>query len=42
MTDTVLFGRRKKIAAIALARKLPSIRSFAPERKTAGLLNLLA
>jgi ABC-type uncharacterized transport system substrate-binding protein len=31
MTDNVMFGRRKEVAALALARHLPSIHSFAPE-----------
>jgi putative tryptophan/tyrosine transport system substrate-binding protein len=39
MTDNVMFGRRKEVAALALARKLPSIHSFAPEAEDGGLLS---
>ena len=39
MTDNVIFGRRKEVAALAVARKLPSIHSFAPEAEDGGLLS---
>lgn len=39
MSDNVMFGRRKEVAALALARKLPSIHSFAPEAEDGALLS---
>jgi putative ABC transport system substrate-binding protein len=39
MTDNVMFGRRKEVAALALARHLPSIHSFAPEVEDGGLMS---
>jgi putative ABC transport system substrate-binding protein len=36
MTDNVMFGRRKEVAALALARHLPSIHSFTPEAEDGG------
>ena len=39
MTDNVMFGRRKEVAALALARHLPTIHSFAPEAEDGGLLS---
>ena len=39
ITDNVMFGRRKEIAALALSRQLPSIHSFAPEVEDGGLLS---
>jgi putative tryptophan/tyrosine transport system substrate-binding protein len=39
MTDNVLFGRRKDVAALALARHLPSIHSFDTEVEDGGLIS---
>jgi putative tryptophan/tyrosine transport system substrate-binding protein len=39
MTDNVMFGRRKDVAAAALARRLPSIHSFTPEAEDGGLMS---
>jgi putative ABC transport system substrate-binding protein len=39
VTDNQLFGRRKEIAELALARKLPSIHSFSDEAKDGGLMS---
>lgn len=39
MSDNVMFGRRKEIAALALARRLPTIHSFAPEAEDGALLS---
>jgi putative ABC transport system substrate-binding protein len=39
MSDNVTFGRRKEIAALALARRLPSIHSFVPEADDGGLMS---
>jgi putative tryptophan/tyrosine transport system substrate-binding protein len=39
MSDNVAFGRRKEIAALAIARRLPSIHSFAPEADDGGLMS---
>ena len=39
MTDNVLFGRRKEVAALALARHLPSIHSFDIEVEDGGLMS---
>jgi len=39
MTDNVMFGRRREVAALALARHLPSIHSFAPEVEDGGLMS---
>lgn len=39
MSDNVMFGRRKEVAALALTRKLPSIHSFAPEAEDGALLS---
>ena len=39
MTDNVMFGRRKEIAALAFARHLPSIHSFTPEAEDGGLMS---
>ncbi len=39
MSDNVMFGRRKEIAALALARHLPTIHSFAPEAEDGALLS---
>jgi len=36
LTDNLMFGRRKEIAALALSRQLPSIHSFAPEAADYG------
>jgi putative tryptophan/tyrosine transport system substrate-binding protein len=38
MSDNVTFGRRKEIAALAIARRLPSIHSFVPEADDGGLM----
>jgi putative ABC transport system substrate-binding protein len=38
-TDNLMFGRRKEIAALALAHHLPSIHSFAPEVEDGGLMS---
>ena len=39
MTDNVMFGRRKEVAELALARHLPMIHSFAPEAEDGGLIS---
>ena len=39
MTDNVMFGRRKEVADLALARRLPSIHSFAPEAKDGAFMS---
>jgi putative tryptophan/tyrosine transport system substrate-binding protein len=39
MTDNVMFGRRKEVAALALARHLPSVHSFTPEAEDGGLMS---
>ena len=39
LTDNLMFGRRKEIAALALSRQLPSIHSFAPEAADGGLMS---
>ena len=39
MTDNVMFGRRKEVAALALAHRLPSIHSFTPEVEDGGLMS---
>jgi putative tryptophan/tyrosine transport system substrate-binding protein len=39
MSDNVTFGRRKEVAALALARHLPSIHSFVPEADDGGLMS---
>jgi putative ABC transport system substrate-binding protein len=39
MTDNVMFGRRKEVAALALAHRLPSIHSFVPEAEDGGLMS---
>jgi putative ABC transport system substrate-binding protein len=39
LTDNVLFGRRKEVAALALARHLPSIHSFDIEVEDGGLMS---
>jgi hypothetical protein len=39
MTDNVLAGRRKEVAALALARHLPSIHSFDIEVEDGGLMS---
>ena len=39
MTDNVLAGRRKEVAALALARLLPSIHSFDIEVEDGGLMS---
>jgi putative ABC transport system substrate-binding protein len=39
MTDNVMFGRRKDVAAAALARGLPSIHSYVPEAEDGGLMS---
>jgi putative ABC transport system substrate-binding protein len=39
MTDNVMFGRRREVAALALARHLPSIHSFVPEAEDGGLMS---
>ena len=38
LTDNLMFGRRKEIAALALSHQLPSIHSFAPEARDGGLM----
>jgi putative tryptophan/tyrosine transport system substrate-binding protein len=35
----VMFGRRKEVAAVALAHRLPSIHSFTPEVEDGGLMS---
>jgi ABC-type uncharacterized transport system substrate-binding protein len=37
--DNLMFGRRKEIAGLALARRLPSIHSFSPEVEDGGLMS---
>jgi putative tryptophan/tyrosine transport system substrate-binding protein len=39
MTDNVMFGLRKEVAALALARRLPSIHSFEPEAEDGGFMS---
>jgi putative ABC transport system substrate-binding protein len=39
LTDNTLFGRRKEIAELALAHRLPSIHSFPPEARDGGLMS---
>jgi putative ABC transport system substrate-binding protein len=39
MTDNVMFGRRREVAALALARHLPSIHSFVPEAEDGGMMS---
>jgi putative tryptophan/tyrosine transport system substrate-binding protein len=39
MTDNVMFGRRKEVAALALAHRLPSIHSFWLEAEDGGLMS---
>ena len=39
LTDNLMFGRRKEIAALALSRQLPSIHSFAPEAEDGALMS---
>jgi putative ABC transport system substrate-binding protein len=39
LTDNLMFGRRKEIAALALSHQLPSIHSFAPEAEDGGLMS---
>ena len=39
ITDNLMFGRRKEIAALALSHNLPSIHSFPPEVEDGGLLS---
>jgi putative ABC transport system substrate-binding protein len=39
MSDNVTFGRRKEVAALALANHLPSIHSFVPEADDGGLMS---
>ncbi len=39
LTDNAMFGRRKDVAAIALAHRLPSVHSFTPEVEDGGLLS---
>ena len=39
ITDNLMFGRRKEIAALALSHHLPSIHSFAPEVEDGGLMS---
>ncbi len=39
ITDNLMFGRRKEIAALALSHHLPSIHSFPPEVKDGGLMS---
>jgi putative tryptophan/tyrosine transport system substrate-binding protein len=38
MSDNVMFGRRKEIAALAIEHRLPSIHSFTTEAQDGGLL----
>lgn len=38
MSDNVMFGRRKEVAALALSRRLPTIHSFIPEAEDGGLM----
>ncbi len=39
MSDNAMFGRRKEVAAAALANRLPSIHSFSPEAEDGGLMS---
>ena len=39
LTDNLMFGRRKEIAALALSHQLPSIHSFAPEARDGALMS---
>jgi putative ABC transport system substrate-binding protein len=39
ITDNLMFGRRKEIAALALSHHLPSIHSFPPEVRDGGLMS---
>ena len=39
LTDNLMFGRRKEIAALALSHQLPSIHSFAPEAEDGALMS---
>ena len=39
MTDNVMFGLRKEVAALALTRHLPSIHSFEPEAEDGGFMS---
>jgi len=39
MTDNVMFGRRKEVAALAIAHHLPSIHSFESEAEDGGLMS---
>ena len=39
LTDNLMFGRRKEIAALALSHQLPSIHSFAPEAGDGALMS---
>jgi putative ABC transport system substrate-binding protein len=39
LTDNVMFGRRKEIAALALLHQLPSIHSFSTEAEDGGLMS---
>jgi len=39
LTDNLMFGRRKEIAALALSQQLPSIHSFAPEAEDGALMS---
>jgi putative ABC transport system substrate-binding protein len=39
LTDNTMFGRRKEIAELALAHRLPSIHSFPPEVRDGGLMS---
>jgi putative tryptophan/tyrosine transport system substrate-binding protein len=39
ITDNLMFGRRKEIAALALSHHLPSIHSFTPEVEDGGLMS---
>lgn len=39
ITDNLMFGRRKEIAALALSHHLPSIHSFPPEVQDGGLMS---
>ena len=39
ITDNLMFGRRKEVAALALSHHLPSIHSFPPEVEDGGLMS---
>jgi putative tryptophan/tyrosine transport system substrate-binding protein len=39
LTDNLMFGHRKEVAALALSHHLPSIHAFSPEVKDGGLLS---